>query len=1030
MAVDTGDFSYCRAAWWSYCPELEAPGARNESTLMLMALRGNASLPTLNIGVLPGMWCPACATVRDAFMSEQFVMCPRIGSCEVGGPLRQDMRCAPGHTGAACAACESGWVPRDGSPCAPCVKCDSDSTAVLATISVLAALVLGVLGYLAYSAVSTRGEIMQDLLFGALRVIGMYASLMTYVIAAFAPAAEDSLGMTTRAISLDNWYGACGRTDVSAHRSRVLESARTVNQSLSATPWLSDELAYTEPAEGTATGFADSVMQVVGGLSGALPVSSTELTGCISSHADFASTARLNMSLLLGMFGLLAAASGIFALWTSFYPAWCKGTASAGASAKAGRKATLTEAVTANPIFAGREKSPVASTSTAAGKEDKGAKVESPPQQTMTPQLMSWAALRFIASLCLFLWAGAMGAALQVLAPGLSLGGGEWVSAASMSTDILTNRTLVGLGVAAVGVFGFAIPLAMLVFLRGRAVKVLDNEHHASVTVAILTTGYRLQLNAQEAKQLVRQQMSSESRDKQKLDVATNAAVLYMAQEVSRRMESRCCGLAKYVPSHGYALVRQMQTVMVLCALWLLLEPLSRAITIITALVAAIILTYTLQPYALPELNRLDMQASLAVALHVIVLMAGGWPILSTGVWVFHALTGSVLIIAVARGASAKSRELLALFNAWLKARLPELEKDNPTEIAGEGVNISNSAPPGITAIARALLVKLGCTCLKQKQPTKRSQVGMSRMNSWKAFAADAVTAMDSAAAVENTGGSGNGAISDFLASVTGDAESGATSGVCCGRRAPETEKGAVPGAAPGTELSAGLLKAVQARKLALSPPAAAGAEKLDDPPLEDVPGASSKASKRGAAPKRVSLAFAFNSATGARSSILSRPGNNDTIGRLRATSSASAYKDLVGAEDIGSRHTRAEAPSSLFAPMRSAIRLTRDTAPAELLGGGGSSAGAAGAQALGGVSSVNLHRMLALQSDLSAADASPSARRTTRRATGDRAASLSRSVTGGHSPSVAPPSAGDQSTPAAAGSVRPSRPKRTYGAK
>ena len=933
LVLDTGDFSYCEERWWAFCPDLVAPGRPNATERLQAAGGAGVRVAVLDIGVLPGFWCPGCNDARAAYGSDEVAMCPRVGACEVGGPLQQDMRCAPGHTGAGCAACQSGWVPQDGSPCAPCVRCDADSTVVVILLALGGAFVFGVLAYLAWAAVVVRGKVSQDLLFGALRILGMYASLLTYIIAAFAPAEEGSLGMRTRAIHMDDWYEACGRTDTNAHRQRVLASL-TQDRSNSTT-WLSDAAAYPDAQEETAAGFADDVMQFVGGISGALPVTSTALTGCINSHQDFERSATLNTSLMLGTFGVLLCIAVGFWLGKLYFPAACdrplgkKPTRENVSSRSPSTSATANPmfaavvapaSATANPMFAGRDgrkQIPVLSgTSSAApgsksSKENKNTEKPEAEKTTWTVRVLAWAGARFLASIYLFLWAGAISASLQVLAPRLEAGDSSWVTAASLAMDINTVQHLVVLAVAAVAVFGFVIPLGLMAYLRGRGITVLDANSHASVTVAILTSGYRLQLTPVETRQLVQVQMVA-SKAGRKLDTDTNAAVYKMAQEVSRRMEARCCGLAKYIPSHGFALVRQIQTVLVLCALWLLIEPISRAAVIILALAAAVALTYVLQPYALPELNSLDMQASIAVAIHVLVLVPGGWPHLNAVVWVMHAITALLLALAVLRGVSQKGREMLAYVNTMIKAWLPELENDLPTADAADAssaeaaqdAQLLNSASPSPLALLRALLVKLGCSALKRDPDSMRAQRGMSRMTSWKAFAEGAVAAIDASGADSSTAGKSTGR--------KGNAAGGTANGVSR-QSAVEAFLESVAGK------SSAKPDAVSSQQLALAVQQATA--KRHAPPPKPTPTQSSAAGGQGAYKgekdtprKRLSLATVHAPAGGPTSVLFQRSSN--TMASMRT--------ELTNAEDIELRRSNAEAPTSVFAPTRAGVRSGR----------------------------------------------------------------------------------------------------------
>ena len=411
----------------------------------------------------------------------------------------------------------------------------------------------------------------------------------------------------------------------------------------------------------------------------------------------------------------------------------------------------------------------------------KGAVAILPPADTVhgdshgTAALTVWGSVRCVASVYLFLWAGAISASLQVLAPGFEASGARWVTASSLAVDALSSAHLRNTAHVALVFFGFVVPLLLLGALRGRASLVLDTEHHASVTLAILTTGYRLQLTGSEAEQLVRVQLQTAKGDKGGAVASSsdNTQILRMAREVSRRMEARCCGLAKYVPSHGFALVRQIQTVLVLCALWLMLQPGSRAAVVLLTLVASALLTYSLQPYALPELNSLDITANLVVGLHALAAYLDAWAALQWVVWPLHAATALLLVVCIMRGASRKARTALVSANAWLRSKLPALEQgagggEGDAEAADGDEGLASSALPGVLDIAWALGVRCGVCRMPSR---RRPAAAAASFGQWGGFAAAASSALD-AARDGNAGG-----LSTLLANMTGGAVQGGTDG-------------------------------------------------------------------------------------------------------------------------------------------------------------------------------------------------------------------------------------------------------------
>ena len=107
----------CGLLWWAACDQL-LPGA----DLLAQPLASPAptftpgsSLVAPSAGLqrtpgkalvrpLPGIWCDGCSHVRDVVNADASTVrvCPRYGACQVGGVSGVSMRCAPGHTGAAC----------------------------------------------------------------------------------------------------------------------------------------------------------------------------------------------------------------------------------------------------------------------------------------------------------------------------------------------------------------------------------------------------------------------------------------------------------------------------------------------------------------------------------------------------------------------------------------------------------------------------------------------------------------------------------------------------------------------------------------------------------------------------------------------------------------------------------------------------------------------------------------------------------------------------------------------------------------
>jgi len=790
----------CESTWWGYCPGIGDRGQGQGGTGGVPgsnSSRGSGSLggasSQLDLALVPGLWCPGCTSAREALQSADIMLCPRVGACEVGGDKRQLMRCAPGHTGAGCAACQSGWYPDQQSPCLPCKQCQDTPVTALVMMPLLVVLVVGGLGYLSFQAISTRGQIVQDLLFGALRIMGMYASVLSYVIAAFAPAEEGSLGMRTRAIQVDDWYKACDRT-TDAHRSAVLGAPEDF-RNVTGGAWVSDAPLYPDRPRPDSSGlaFADSVKSVVGTFSGAFSFASTEFVACLAGHDDYRDTVISQLALLCGLFLVML----FFLLVMRCRPSLKEIPAASARGGGASQRRLVGAGgggsgggVTANPMLkkTGPQRSIVADLAVTSDKDGLPA--------LSCGQTALWSVTRLVASIYVFVWASTLSASLQMIAPGVRVGDASYITASSLALDAMQNTPLVSIAAVSLAVFGGLLPVYLLVFLTGNASRVLDVHRHESVTVAVLTTGYRLQLTSAETDRLVRQQLAIKRRASAhasatgKTPISSKDSqqdmVLSMAREVSKRMEARCCGLAKYIPSHGFALVRQIQTVLVLCALWLLLDEIARACVIVLALVIAMALTYVLQPYALPELNSLDMQASLAVMLHVIVLVAGGWPLLGIGVWAVHGITVIAITVAVGRGLSQKARAAAKSVNSWIKNALPDL-KDvdgddmddagdaSAQQLSAQDKEVLQSSSISLVDVARAVFSKIGISRCKRSpeeiEKERRRHVLSGGPNPWLTFTERANRTIDTLVQDAEAGAEPsamNDAIERFLESATG----------------------------------------------------------------------------------------------------------------------------------------------------------------------------------------------------------------------------------------------------------------------
>jgi len=686
----------CTQRWWAQCVPLPA--------------RPDLAL----VRPLPGVWCEECTGGEDLFSAPDRVLqaCPRYGACEAGGFRGGEIRCAEGHLGATCASCESGWAPQDGSPCAPCQQCSASQVGLEALFGVGAAVVLLVLLGVSILGAMKRGSLEQDLLIGALRIAAAYFAAMGYVSTLTADVSSGAtLGLSSRAVTVGQWQGACQRgADIHTAQTGalrgVIETSQVPVEAIN-TSWVSDAELYSayfaQHESGAGAGAAlSNVFATAGIASGAVPVSSLSGSLCMLGHASFQTQAWVLLAGLLAL--LLMAAAGLLLLGIGYFAAY---------PARASpRKAAHRGALTANPMLSlgSSALKPSAGTGppskATAGAALAGNAHTVPSRQPRKTAVAAWVGIRFIASVYLFLWGAAVSMAFQLLAPPFTPQQlpysvpGSLQPAAPADLEVFAIVSLV--------LHGLLFPVTLLVLLRLEAESLLDQDHHASVTYALLTAGYRLQLTPGQAAHVTHAIMKKQDTG---IDDAAAVAVA-LSVEMSRRMEARCCGLAKYIPSHGFALVRTVQSAVLLAGLWISTDPFVRIPVFVFALVTVLVALQVLKPYSLGELNALDTTATTAVLMHLILTLSfPGIEAWSATLFVIHAFVWLFLAFTAARGVSARARSVGAWARGVLELALPELKKFRSRTYDGLDAitsGIDASQLPSLGQVFRALGVRVG----------------------------------------------------------------------------------------------------------------------------------------------------------------------------------------------------------------------------------------------------------------------------------------------------------------------------------
>jgi hypothetical protein len=187
-----------------------------------------------------------------------------------------------------------------------------------------------------------------------------------------------------------------------------------------------------------------------------------------------------------------------------------------------------------------------------------------------------------------------------------------------------------------------------------------------------------------------------------------------------------------------------LQTALVLAALWMITDPIIRAVMLSCIVAATALLTYALQPYTLNELINLDMLVSGVVVFHIALRAAApsSTPV-SIILLILHALVVLRLVWAVLRGTSHRARVLASYVRAGLASCFPQLKAEDRS-----GGSLEASSLPGLGELLAAVGAALGCAaCRRQKQIPAQQLSGAAQWGGVVAAAAAAVSAAKAASA-------------------------------------------------------------------------------------------------------------------------------------------------------------------------------------------------------------------------------------------------------------------------------------------
>jgi len=177
-----------------------------------------------------------------------------------------------------------------------------------------AAVVLLVLLGVSILGAMTRGSLEQDLLIGALRIAAAYFAAMGYVSILTADVSSGAtLGLSSRAVTLEQWQQACQRNEKDITGSPIASLNQTLAKRTSrSAAWQSDVSLFEAPSarheSGAGAGAAlSNVFATAGIASGAVPVSSLSGSLCMLGHASFQTQAWVLLAGLLALLMMAAA---------------------------------------------------------------------------------------------------------------------------------------------------------------------------------------------------------------------------------------------------------------------------------------------------------------------------------------------------------------------------------------------------------------------------------------------------------------------------------------------------------------------------------------------------------------------------------------------------------------------------------------------------------------------------------------------------------------------------------------------------
>ena len=613
----------CQSAWWVVCSEEDDLDPANR--------RGT------RVALLPGtMWTHEENTETGLLdlSPEEVQLCPRFGACQTGGVGGAQTRCTRGHTGGLCAACQAGFgaetsllgtLSADCRPCQPCSEWALPTWpwALAIFIAVSAAVLTA-----SHCCVSKRGTPAGDLAAGSAFILTSF--IFTLAVGTLAGAQRDETlpGVGAAATSATDWAAACGRTP-----EKVAVLSKGYVPPVDNVTWVSD--AGSVPPAGASVYDLDLplVMRrlpvLLATSLGLLPATSSPVFSCVVSALG--APWVVNSTYVFGSIHLAGALACLALV------AMCVNT---------------TLLVTEHGLASPRDY--VWSLHLPQGKQERVDEETQYSRPLLRGLLASWTCVRAALNVYLLTWGAVLGSILLLLGPLWSKRGTDVLVALGMTWGPGAVPWLREVLWILFGLHGVVVPLLLATMLGCWAPDMLHKCHHTSATMAALAPGIRVELNPRVAAWLSDAVLEGNAWVPRGLESTPHLQLgRRVASAVARRtaaeLRNRSCMLGSCCPAHWLVPSRMLLGSLMMSALWLAQPGALRLRMVLIPLILSAAITALRQPYAVHELNAMDLYAHVVALLHVSAVFSDASPGSLTIVAILELLVLLRLSLALAR---------------------------------------------------------------------------------------------------------------------------------------------------------------------------------------------------------------------------------------------------------------------------------------------------------------------------------------------------------------------------------------------